>query len=128
MLNSACLRSGESLEEAISQLESVNPAGVMANCCLPERISDAIPILTAADLDYCGGYANAFTEVPENWLLDGAKESDGRLTLREDLSPENYCNFVADWLDKGVNLVGGCCGTTASHTRAIAQLIANRKS
>lgn len=80
-------------------------------------------ILATADLDYRGGYANAFTRVPKDWLLDGNKENDGSLTLREDLSPENYSKFVADWLQKGANIVGGCCGTTAHHTQAISQLL-----
>ncbi len=124
----ACLRSGESIEDALLQLESINPVGVLANCCLPERISDAMPLLVSANFDYCGGYANAFTRVPEDWLLDGNKEHDGSLTLREDLSPDNYSTFVADWLDKGANMVGGCCGTTARHTEAIARLLIDRGS
>ena len=120
---SACLRSGETLEEALTQLLELKPSGVLLNCCLPERISDSMSILATADLDYRGGYANAFTRVPKDWLLDGNKENDGSLTLREDLSPENYSKFVADWLQKGANIVGGCCGTTAHHTQAISQLL-----
>ncbi|HAJ77127.1 MAG TPA: hypothetical protein DCM64_11830, partial [Gammaproteobacteria bacterium] len=59
-----------------------------------------------------------------DWLLDGDKKNDGRLTLREDLSPEHYCEFVQDWIDGGANMVGGCCGTTADHTQAMARLLA----
>jgi len=44
------------------------------------------------------------------------------LTLREDLSPDFYCRFVSQWIENGANLVGGCCGTTAEHTKAIADL------
>ncbi len=119
-----CLRSGETIAAAVEQLLPLNLAGLLANCCLPERISDAMPILVCAGLKYCGGYANAFTQVPKDWLLDGGKDNDGRLTLREDLSPERYCEFVQDWVDKGANMVGGCCGTTAAHTQAIARLLA----
>ena len=91
-----CLRSGESLQNALAQMQALAPAGVMANCCLPERISDAMPLLSAAGFDYCGGYANAFTCVPKDWLLGGNKENDGRLELRKDLSPDCYAEFVAD--------------------------------
>ena len=87
-----------------------------------------MPLLASANPRYCGGYANAFTRVPEDWLLDGSKENDGSLILRKDLSPEYYCTFVADWLDKGANMVGGCCGTTASHTATIARLLAGMGS
>jgi S-methylmethionine-dependent homocysteine/selenocysteine methylase len=116
-----CLRSSEPVVEALSQLNSLKLAGILFNCCLPERISDAMSLLNSAAVDYRGGYANAFTHVPQDWLLDGNKQRDGRLTLREDISPQKYSDFVDDWLAKGANMVGGCCGTTAAHTQAIAE-------
>ena len=118
------LRSGESLQDAIHQLKDMNVLGVLVNCCLPERISDAMPLLAKSGLPFRGGYANSFTRVPEDWLLDGNKETDGLLTMRDDLSPHNYCRFVSQWIDEGANIVGGCCGTTAEHTKAIAELVA----
>jgi S-methylmethionine-dependent homocysteine/selenocysteine methylase len=118
------LRSGESLQEAINRLQSLDISGLLVNCCLPERVSEAMPLLTASGIGLRGGYANAFTGVPEDWLLDGDKKTDGLLTLREDLSPDFYCRFVSQWIADGANLVGGCCGTTAEHTKAIADLAA----
>ena len=118
---SATLRSGESLQSAVQALADFNVAGILANCCLPERISDAIPLLAASGVDFFGGYANAFTRVPQDWLLGGGKEFDGRLTMRDDLSPEFYSEFVVDWIGKGANFVGGCCGTTAKHIQAISE-------
>jgi S-methylmethionine-dependent homocysteine/selenocysteine methylase len=118
---SATLRSGESLQSAVQALADFNVAGILANCCLPERISDAIPLLAASGVDFFGGYANAFTRVPQDWLLGGEKEFDGRLTMRDDLSPEFYSEFVVDWIGKGANFVGGCCGTTAKHIQAISE-------
>ena len=82
-----------------------------------------MPDLVKADVRFKGGYANAFTQVPSGWLLDGDKETDGRLCLREDLSPAHYSEFVHDWIDNGANFVGGCCGTTAEHTAAISNLL-----
>ncbi|MDP6416546.1 MAG: homocysteine S-methyltransferase family protein [Gammaproteobacteria bacterium] len=122
----SCLRSGESIEDALEQLLPLNLQGLLANCCLPERISDAMPSLVSGGFDYCGGYANAFAHVPRDWLLDGDKDNDGRLALREDLCPEIYCDFVEGWIDQGANIVGGCCGTTAAHTRAISSLLATK--
>lgn len=120
--DTACLRSGESLRSAFASLKPFDPIGVLANCCLPERISDAMPVLADSPFPLRGGYANGFTKVPKNWMLDGKKENDGRLTLRDDLAPQSYSRFVADWIENGANVVGGCCGTTVEHTRAIAQL------
>jgi S-methylmethionine-dependent homocysteine/selenocysteine methylase len=27
--------------------------------------------------------------------------------------------FVEEWVANGANIVGGCCGTTSAHTKAI---------
>ena len=124
--NPGKLRSGQSLEDAINGLGEVDLEGLCANCSLPERISDAMPILAKSNLKYVGGYANAFTHVPEDWLLDGEKITDGPLELRDDLSPEIYSKFVGQWINQGATLVGGCCGTLPSHIAAIATSLRSR--
>ncbi|HJL60618.1 MAG TPA: homocysteine S-methyltransferase family protein [Pseudomonadales bacterium] len=121
-----CLRSGERVEDAVDQLCVVDPIGILANCCLPERITDAMPLLSMSGLAFRGGYANAFSRVPRDFELDGVKESDRKLPLRDDLEPDLYARFVEEWLDQGANIVGGCCGTTAKHTQAITGLLASR--
>ena len=121
------LRSGESLQDAIHALNKLNPAGILANCSLPERISDAMPMLVESGLSYRGGYANAFCSVPNDWLLDGEKDTDGKLELREDLSPERYREFVIEWIEEGANFIGGCCGTTAEHINLINEWVEGRE-
>lgn len=40
-----------------------------------------------------------------------------------DQSPEEMAMFIKDFLERGVvNIVGGCCGTTPDHIKAIAQV------
>jgi len=41
----------------------------------------------------------------------------------EPVSPEEYARLASDWLRAGLRLVGGCCGTTAAHTRALRRLL-----
>jgi S-methylmethionine-dependent homocysteine/selenocysteine methylase len=50
----ATLLSGESLKSALEALASFDDTGVLGNCSLPERISDAIPVLAAADIEFIG--------------------------------------------------------------------------
>ena len=121
------LRSGECVDDAIDALGKFNPAGILANCSLPERISDAMPMLVDSGLSYRGGYANAFCSIPEDWLLDGDKDSDGKLQLREDLSPNRYRQFVIEWIEEGANFIGGCCGTTAEHIKSINDWLEHRE-
>ena len=121
------LRSGESLQDAIYALNKFKPEGIVANCSLPERISDAMPTLVNSGLTYRGGYANAFCSIPKDWLLDGEKDTDGKLEIREDLSPDRYRQFVIEWIEKGANFIGGCCGTTAEHIKSINTWLESKK-
>lgn len=117
------LRSGETLREAIDAVAEFDPAAVLVNCCLPERITDAMPVLRELVNGHTGGYANAFSHVPDDWLLDGDKAGDGTLELRDDLEPDRYARFAAAWIAEGATIVGGCCGTVAAHTAALRHAI-----
>lgn len=121
--DTATLRSGELLVDAIAAVKDYPLAGVAVNCCLPERITDAIPFLVRSGLEFVGGYANAFTRVPTDWLLDGSKTTDGSLDLRDDLTPEIYARFSRAWIEAGATMIGGCCGTVAGHTAALRRVI-----
>ena len=44
-----------------------------------------------------------------------------------DESPEATAAMIAEFAEAGlVNMVGGCCGTTPAHIRAIAQAVAGK--
>jgi len=116
------LRSGESISLAAEFLSDLPVTGFLANCCAPESITNALPQLAATGADYVGGYANTFEPIPEDWKLDGDKESDGFLDLRSDLDPDQYAAHISRWLQDGANVVGGCCGTRPSHISKINEL------
>ncbi len=44
-------------------------------------------------------------------------------TFAKAVAPEDYAVLAAAWVRCGARLAGGCCGTTAAHTRAVARLI-----
>ncbi|MEN8163873.1 MAG: methionine synthase [Acidobacteriota bacterium] len=42
--------------------------------------------------------------------------------------PEDFTKILGDYLDQGwLNLIGGCCGTTADHVAALANLVNDRR-
>lgn len=51
-------------------------------------------------------------------------EVDGRLTYLS--SPDYVASYVRRFVDLGVNMVGGCCGTTPDTIRAIAAAVKGR--
>ena len=45
-----------------------------------------------------------------------------------DETPEMMCEQLKKFLDDGlINIIGGCCGTTPDHIKAIAELASNYK-
>ena len=120
------LRSGENIDEAARSLSDLPVTGVLANCCAPESITNAMPQLKQTGMKYIGGYANTFQPIPEDWDLTGDKKTDGFLGLRTDLDPESYAVHAGAWLKAGANVIGGCCGTRPAHIAKIKELIENR--
>ena len=116
------LRSAETISLAAEYLSDLPVSGFLVNCCAPESITQALPQLIATGADYVGGYANTFQPIPEDWRLEGDKQTDGLLDLRNDLDPENYAEYVGRWLQDGANVVGGCCGTRPAHIAKIKEL------
>jgi len=54
----------------------------------------------------------------------GLPNEDGLYTQ----TPEDFVEVFSRFLEQGwLNLVGGCCGTTAAHVRALADLVAQRR-
>ena len=41
----------------------------------------------------------------------------------DEVSPEKYAKEVNNWLDQGVQIVGGSSGTTPEHIRAVRGII-----
>ncbi|MDX2448240.1 MAG: homocysteine S-methyltransferase family protein [Desulfobacterales bacterium] len=117
------LRSGESISDAVQALQGLPVHGLLVNCCAPESVSRAMPRLVATDIEWIGGYANTFTPIPQDWELDGEKDSDGSLSLRSDLDPESYAVHAKEWLKTGATVVGGCCGTRPTHIARIRSTI-----
>jgi S-methylmethionine-dependent homocysteine/selenocysteine methylase len=106
------LRSGETVSEAAAALAEVPVSGFLANCCAPESITAAMPVLAALGPWPCGGYANGFAAVPAGW-----EATDGIAVLgtRQDLDPDAYLKYAREWIAAGARLVGGCCEIGPEH-------------
>lgn len=117
------LRSGQSVKEAARALRGLAVSGFLANCSAPESITRFVAEASEEGFPWYGGYGNTFTPIPRDWTLNGEKETDGLLTLRQDLDPSGYGVFVKQWLAGGANVIGGCCGTRPGHTVVMRQIL-----
>ena len=113
------LRGGEQLADVIAVAKDYAPDALLINCCTPESVHGALPILQECGITF-GAYANGFVEIPASWAERGGV---AQLETRTDLSPEVYARDVKRWIEGGAAIVGGCCETGPAHIARLRQLI-----
>jgi S-methylmethionine-dependent homocysteine/selenocysteine methylase len=117
------LLSGESLAEAVRAVEPLAPDVVLVNCAPPEDITSALAELRRHSKGPVGAYAHIGRYNPPSWkagFYPGFSDT-------ESWPPERYCAQVQKWLSLGAQVVGGCCGTTPEHIRALKAVLARRQ-
>ena len=107
------LLSGETVTEAARAVLPFKPVALLVNCTsTPTLIAPLKELLAAAPGLHVGGYGNVGHAAPDgSWVSDGVED------------PAAYAAFAEAWLKAGARIVGGCCGTTPGHVRALAKLI-----
>ncbi|HOZ51802.1 MAG TPA: homocysteine S-methyltransferase family protein [Chitinophagaceae bacterium] len=102
--------SGQTLEAFYYSIEHANPISVGLNCALGGRqMRPFIEELAQIATCYVSAYPNA-----------GLPNAMGEY----DETAEITANIIYEWATDGlVNLVGGCCGTTPPHIKAIAEKV-----
>jgi S-methylmethionine-dependent homocysteine/selenocysteine methylase len=122
------LRSGEPASAAVQAALTLGAEAVLFNCSQPEAMAPAIDVARAVLADRArdlriGVYANAFPPQSKS-----AEANAGLSGLRGDLDPERYLAFVADWIDRGASIVGGCCGIGPEHIAVLRAEIDRRRA
>ncbi len=104
---------GQPLADALAPIRDVDEVvAVGVNCCPPERVAPALdalavleqPLLTYPNLGARWDAAHGW------WRADGDREVIARA--------------VPTWLERGVRLLGGCCGTSPDDVRWLGGLLA----
>ena len=114
------LRSGENLEDVKAVINNHFVEAVLINCSPPEVVGNALSIISKMGLAF-GAYANGFSKISSDFLK--TRPTVDALTARKDLGPEEYSNFVTNWIRNGASIVGGCCEIGPTHISKIAQKI-----
>ncbi len=107
------LLSGEAIEGAAAALTALGPDALGVNCVPAARLSGDLARLSAAPP------GTPFAAYGNLGLPD---ESRG-WAFTEELAPEAYAVEAKHWIELGARIVGGCCGTTPSHTRALREML-----
>jgi 5-methyltetrahydrofolate--homocysteine methyltransferase len=102
--------SGQTLEAFYTSIMHAKPLSVGLNCALgAKEMRPHIEELSQLASCYVSAYPNA-----------GLPNAMGEY----DEHPEHTAHYIEDWAKEGfVNIVGGCCGTTPEHIKAIAESV-----
>src|SRR6202158_2974914 len=105
---------GQTIEAMGASLRFAKPLGFGMNCATgPEFMTDHIRTLSQLTGEFVSCYPNA-----------GLPEEEGKYLE----TPTSLAAQLERFVDHGwLNLVGGCCGTTEEHIRAIAQMAEGKK-
>ena len=95
---------GSDPQTMITILEGLGVSGLGMNCSLgPVQMAPIVDMLVQ----------EASTPLIVNPNAGLPRSEDGRTVY--DISPEQFAQIVSGFVDKGVAIVGGCCGTTPEH-------------
>ncbi len=123
------LRSGERLLDLLSQIGLADgiatPDALLFNCSQPEVMEDAVRVAATqfeswAKKPLIGVYANAFPLADASY---GGANAD-LYECRVDITPDVYADFAEKWVAAGAEIIGGCCGISPDHIRALKARVA----
>jgi 5-methyltetrahydrofolate--homocysteine methyltransferase len=105
---------GQTVEAFWNSISNVPLLSVGMNCALgPKELRPLIEELSGIAPIYVSAYPNA--GLPNPLLPTGFPET-----------PESLAPQLREWAQNGwLNIVGGCCGTTPPHIKAIAEAVKN---
>jgi len=107
------LLSGEAIEDAVRELEPLDPDVLSINCVPAGKLGADLGRLSAAAPGVpLAAYGNL-----------GLPADDRGWAFTGELSPEAYAELARGWLALGARIVGGCCGTRPAHTAALRYAI-----
>src|SRR5699024_3219319 len=104
------LENGLLLPDALQELENTGADIVGVNCRFgPSQMVTSLESVELPDKAFLAAYPNA--SLPA--YRDGV--------LYYENQPDYFKKCAKDIRDQGVRLIGGCCGTTPEHIRALAE-------
>lgn len=103
--------SGQTTEAFYASIKHAKPLSIGLNCALgPDLLRSYVKTLSDISIFPVSAHPNA-----------GLPNELGGY----DMTPEEMAEHISEWASQGfLNIVGGCCGSTPEHIRAIAEAVA----
>ena len=117
----ARLLSGEDLRDAAGVALGHGALCVLVNCAPAAGVSECLAVLKSAvvgsagdasETPYFGAYPNLGAPLGDDWS--------------EPCSPQEFARYGVAWTSAGARALGGCCGTSPLHIRALHESLGSR--
>ena len=106
-----CLRNGEPLSDALAAIEGRQVDLVNIMHTEVELIDACLEAVHSNWSGPVGVYAHSSHSIDHRWVFDNT------------ISPADYCAAARRWIDRGVRVIGGCCGIEPRHIEQLAKLV-----
>ncbi len=104
-----CLENGEPLQEAIKHCHNKNVDLINIMHTDVAFVDECLDILAQNWSGLVGVYAHSGKMIENNW------------TFNHIISPADYTRLMKGWIERGINLAGGCCGISSEHIEHMAE-------
>ncbi|MBM7600142.1 homocysteine S-methyltransferase [Virgibacillus halotolerans] len=116
MHEAGIMEDGTLLPDALKQLDDTGADVVGINCRLgPFHMIESLKDVPIRQTSFLAAYPNASLPAYH----------EGKLIYENE--PDYFENCARDFRNEGVRLIGGCCGTTPAHVKALTRGIKNLK-
>lgn len=101
------------LSGLVAELVQPGVAAVNAMHTDVEQIHPALDEIEQQWDGVLGAYAHHGDWIPPNWIF-------------QDITPEQYADAALSWVDRGVQIIGGCCGIRPQHIALLKERLPAR--
>jgi S-methylmethionine-dependent homocysteine/selenocysteine methylase len=109
------LLSKESIADAVMAIEPLGVDVIAVNCAPIEDITTALAELRKHRKGPVGAFAHIGRYDPPSWKFGFYPRFSGA----DQVPPAKYLEAAREWKRLGAQVIGGCCGTTPEHIRAL---------
>jgi homocysteine S-methyltransferase len=110
-IDNGCLLDGTPLDILIPTIAATEPLAMLLNCRPADEVTKGLNVLLACTESMVGAYGNG----------PGAPDPETGWQIEEG-GVEAYAKAAKAWYEIGARVIGGCCGTTPTHIKAIAEM------
>ncbi len=111
-----CLFNGDRLADVLAELKDRDVPLVSIMHTEVEDVDACLDVVAEHWSGLVGVYAHSGDFVDSKWIFEST------------ISPEDYAAATSQWLQRGINMVGGCCGTRTEHIAALGEVVLKNQS